>query len=693
MNSNEILDCIGDAKGEYIWDAQKIRNGEISIQKNIMPKKRIWLMAAVIGLMLLLVGCAVVYVMSLQDIAFGSKQQEYYDGSVQERTLLSIQGIQGTPGYLATKEWYEWLSTYDVDGAIRYSDEAFSEDFGEDYYAYSLYSRDMKDKLDEICSKYDLELLGKMVIDPDIVAGCEALQIPGILRPGVDVEADWGEICYYSNGSFDVEGYVRFLGQEMHIVSFRCHRKNAFTELYASIGPEGTYEEWNYTTSYGVDVLMILDRGPVRNNATMIVDRGEYVFVCGFTEFDTLNLYLPDRECMESFAEAFNFTAEPKAVTPENMAKAEERLEQKFEAEEKELEKLMLGYSSYGYDSQIKTMMANSTHPELWGFVMIDLNGDGVEELLVGENGYIREVFTKTEEGTRNWMPTTFVYPNTFCYGSTAIGFGYIPSPSYIYLCEQNTLAYVYDFAGDGVAYHFAEIQDGEALWTNRIIYNPEMYGDEPWQKHGSNPIDHNTNAITQEEFESILNSYIRVPVDLLPLSEYPLDENAPVVEKVDILLEKRTCYEDLVRTYQEWADEDIQFCLMDLDEDGQKELIWQDRQWIGVFTVQDGELKVLECGENITVCENGTLTLTYQYLDGNQAHYFFDVRSGSLVLVEYLLYDTDLNPLNPWHRYIEDANGNRKLTEISDQEAQEILAVFKPLALNMEPISQYPMT
>ena len=87
MNSNEILDCIGDAKGEYIWDAQKIRNGEISIQKNIMPKKRIWLMAAVIGLMLLLVGCAVVYVLSLQDIAFGSKQQEYYDGSVQERTL------------------------------------------------------------------------------------------------------------------------------------------------------------------------------------------------------------------------------------------------------------------------------------------------------------------------------------------------------------------------------------------------------------------------------------------------------------------------------------------------------------------------------------------------------------------------------------------------------------------------------
>ena len=153
MNANDILDLIGDAKDTYVWDAQQVRSGELIGPGRNMPAKKLWLMAAVIAMMLLLVGCYVVYLLRLLDMAFGKKVQEYYDGSSQEVTLLSIQGIEGTPGYQATKEWYEWLETYDTDMAVYHSEEAFSEDFGEDYYAYNLYSREMKDKLDEICEK------------------------------------------------------------------------------------------------------------------------------------------------------------------------------------------------------------------------------------------------------------------------------------------------------------------------------------------------------------------------------------------------------------------------------------------------------------------------------------------------------------------------------------------------------------
>lgn len=46
------------------------------------------------------------------------------------------------------------------------SGSGFSEDFGEEYEAYLLYTRAMKDKLDEICAKYHLNLLGKMHRDP-----------------------------------------------------------------------------------------------------------------------------------------------------------------------------------------------------------------------------------------------------------------------------------------------------------------------------------------------------------------------------------------------------------------------------------------------------------------------------------------------------------------------------------------------
>ena len=64
MNANEILDMIGDAKGTYLWETQKYRDGTAGAK----PLPRLWLVAAVIGLMLLLVGCTVAYVLRLQDL-------------------------------------------------------------------------------------------------------------------------------------------------------------------------------------------------------------------------------------------------------------------------------------------------------------------------------------------------------------------------------------------------------------------------------------------------------------------------------------------------------------------------------------------------------------------------------------------------------------------------------------------------
>ena len=121
MNANEILDMIGDAKGTYLWETQKYRDGTAGAKPLPLPRRRLWLVAAVIGLMLLLVGCTVAYVLRLQDMAFGQETQEAFEGDIRNRTLLSLQGVKGTPGYQATKEWYEWLQTYDTDMSIYHS--------------------------------------------------------------------------------------------------------------------------------------------------------------------------------------------------------------------------------------------------------------------------------------------------------------------------------------------------------------------------------------------------------------------------------------------------------------------------------------------------------------------------------------------------------------------------------------------
>lgn len=685
MKADDILDMIGDAKGTYIWDAQKLRSGQIIPGKSRLSAKHIWLIAAVIVLSLMLVSCAIVYALSLQDMAFGSKTQEYYDGSSQEVTLLSIQGIQGSPGYKATKEWYEWLETYDTDMAIYHSEEAFSEDFGDDYYAYNLYSREMKDKLDEICQKYGMELLGKMYVDPDIEAGCKALQIPGIFRPGAAVEEDFRQICYYANGSFDLEGDVSLNGQESHIVSFRCHRKNAFSDLISSVGSEGSYEEWIYTTSYGTDVLMVLDHGGVRGNAHMYVEQGEYVVLFAISEFD--DRALPDKEMMEAYAEAFDFTVQPQRVSAQEIQKTEERKEEADADFATEQKKKQHGFMELGYDSRIKFELEYVVNPELLSFAVLDLEGNGTEDLLIGQNGYIRVVYTTKDGGSQHMMSNSVMYMNTLNTG-TSLGVGEFgkAGASYIYLCENNGLAYVFDLEGDGVAYHFASVRNGELVWTDRIVYDPVAHPEEPWTMRDEDPRSH---PITEEEFNRIRDSYKRIALDMYPIFQYPLKDNSPSEIKNGLPVYKS--YNELIRERIEYRINGY-YQLLDLDGDGQQELILQEGTWTGVFTMKDGAVKQLVSGLDVKLCEGNILAVTRDFLDGNKAYLYYRIVDSSAVLVDYLRYDADRNPGNPWLKSKDASGQDHSLTEISEAEFEAIRNKYATANLTMTPCSEYPL-
>ena len=693
MKPIDLLKALGNVKDAYVISAEEFRQGTKHTQGKHLSTKRIWLIAAAIVLSLLLVGCAIVYILSLQDMAFGTRTQEYYDGSSREVTLLSIQGIKGSPGYRATEEWYEWLQTYDTDMSVYHSEEAFSEDFGDDYYAYNLYSREMKDKLDEICEKYGLELLGKIYVDPDIEAGCKALQIQGIFRPGANVEADWGEICYYANGSFDLEGDVSLNGKEPHIVSFGCHRKNAFSDLYSSVGPEGTYEEWTYTTSYGVDVLMVLDYGGVRGNASMYVEQGEYVFLFGISEFE--DMPLPDKEMMEAYAEVFDFTVQPQRVSREEIEKTEERREEADAAFAAEYDKKLHSFSQRGYEDRIKFQLEHALNPDRLGFAVLDLEGNGTEDLLVGENGYIRAVYTTKDGGSQHMMPLSLAYMDVYTTGADkGVGEYQGTSWSYIYLCENNSLAYVYDRVGDSVAYHFASVVNGELVWTDRVLYDPEnpYYEDSKWQRYDENNLSH---PITEEEFNNIVASYPRVSLEMYPISDYPLADDSPsaigkpptVYESYDDLFASRTSYivdmalDVLTPEYQ----------LIDLDGDGQQELIWKEGSWLGVFTMKNGQVKQLASGQNVKLCEGNILAVTRSYLDGNKTYCYYKIENGNAVLVDYLRYDKDKNADNPWMRSRDNSGQDDSMSEISEAEFESIRGKYVPLDLQLKSVTEYP--
>ena len=54
MNSNDILDMVGDAKGTYVWDAQNIISGSAPATKKKVSAKRTLLIAAMIAICIFL---------------------------------------------------------------------------------------------------------------------------------------------------------------------------------------------------------------------------------------------------------------------------------------------------------------------------------------------------------------------------------------------------------------------------------------------------------------------------------------------------------------------------------------------------------------------------------------------------------------------------------------------------------------
>ena len=99
MNAMDLMTGLNNVRDKFVVSAGEFRQGQREVRA--LPKRKLWLIAAVIALALLLVGCAVVYVLRLQDMAFGQETQEAFEGDIRNRTLLSLQGVKGTPGYQA----------------------------------------------------------------------------------------------------------------------------------------------------------------------------------------------------------------------------------------------------------------------------------------------------------------------------------------------------------------------------------------------------------------------------------------------------------------------------------------------------------------------------------------------------------------------------------------------------------------
>mgnify|MGYP003303981368 CR=1 FL=1 len=339
MNGEDLFRGLNYVNAKFIEEAENVT--QLQAGKKVLSFRRPVLIAAIIAMLLMLVGCAVVYVLRMKEIHIG-QQQTYqdvfeYDPDTGEaiayigqepvtEEVLTLAGIQGSRNYQAAQEWFAFKQEYDPDLSIttELHRNGTVPEFPEEYASYNIYSQEMKDKLDEILKKYDLKLIGKTVPFRTEELVCKALGLENILVPGSNAVMNLDYAGYQECGNLNMDFGVILPDADLKT---QCHiyymHKDAFTEDVISLGEIETWEEWNYTTASGEEVLIF--RSPEDWRGFIFCDMPNYTVTLRYTFIHTQygndgdgKMYV-DQEIMtdrqiERLADTIDFSIEPQLI-------------------------------------------------------------------------------------------------------------------------------------------------------------------------------------------------------------------------------------------------------------------------------------------------------------------------------------------------------------------------------------------
>ena len=278
MTSFQLLKGLTEIDSELLVSVEQ-QTGRQKEKKSHRGMHRPFLLAALIALLLMLVGCAVIYVLSLEQLVVvdhtdemvsaleNGKSETIFDGSTEtlpETTagpfvaekVLSLQGYEGSPSYNALQEWLTYAAEYTMQNPeLRFTSE-FQRP--EAYTNYPCYSQEMVDKVDEICSKYGLHLLGKSLFITD-AEGMKENGLAGVLSEEAMPRCFYGHL--YQDGSFVASGELELSGDYEKTVQFQMRniKKDAFYTVHLGLNNISGFVQWNYTTQDGYSALLALN--------------------------------------------------------------------------------------------------------------------------------------------------------------------------------------------------------------------------------------------------------------------------------------------------------------------------------------------------------------------------------------------------------------------------------------------------
>lgn len=676
MKPIDLLKSFGNVKDSYVISAEEFRQGKQQAKGKRLSTKRAMLIAAVIALTLLLVGCAVVYVLRMQDIKVG--ELSHYmpvdeDGNVistdkpQSITLLSLQGVHLD----AMSEWVTFTENYDRDRSIKLEAErtGSAQEIPEQYsLTYGCYSQEMVDMLNAIAEKYDLNLLSAYVPFKQYQSNVlfDALQINAVCldKPFAQVTALDG--YFYPEGTFELNLSVSLDGKDWkcvdNLVTYRYSCKDYFDPAIGSVSDPESYTQWDYTREDGSTVLLAMNKEYARMYADL---PGAFISVSmEACEWETGGLRIPmTKDALEQIAELFDFTIQPQQTDMETVTTLMERF-----SSQPEYNALAMA----GYTEIVEDYISRIPNPENGSYLLYDLNGNGTEELLI--NG---------------WGVYTMKNGKPYAYVDTEKLLTVFPQ---LRPCDGNVLEIYTDIQGLSEKQHYfyrAEADDltyiiGIAYNSNAGVWNL-IPDDNPWTE--------SNRQISEEEAQQILASFTPVDFDWYPITKYgedyiPATYSDPYAQYIA---------NKLIR------DEDAAqytYLLMDLNGDGVDELITRDKRishggqdylMLNVFTIRDGKLVELSVGHTFAyILEGGILEETEELYDSDndgEYYHYYRCTSDGMESIEKIVR----NPSTLIWGRVDQENGGR---DVSEEEAMSVVNYCreKRINLQMESFSKYPM-
>ena len=508
MNGQNLLIGLSHIDRKFIEESENDTIvSEIGTHKRATQGRKVLrkplLIAAIVALMLFLMGCAAVILLHLDDLRIGAESyiahmQYQEDGSKipateKMKNSIGIVGAENSKNYQAMMEWMEYLDS--LDPSQRNTEE-------------------MNVTRKAICDKYGLKDADKSEIlqsyDEELFH--ELTGISGILSENAQLTAAFGGAILVESGGFNA-GYDVFMEDYNFMMDYQYHNKEYFSNNYFIIEDADAVQQWNYAREDGTEVLIISEKG---DNTQILCDR-EDAFICVTVKNVGPNWDNPSdvmsRQDIEQIVESLDFGITPLPIA--DMDGAIERIAQSRAAydnqdwsaedakrlqeyEENELHSSYAELIACMRDNEVYfTSKKNVAYKDFWEtmeYTLQDVTGDGEAELILGRNGCIHAIWTMRD-------------------GVTDALFGAYPEG---YLCEGNVFEN-YGFL-DGQHFHFYHqlTEEGRIMKTLQVEYSRAVGA---WYLEDSA----GRKEISEEEAMEIVAGFPRIELDMSPVKDFPM--------------------------------------------------------------------------------------------------------------------------------------------------------------------------